>query len=223
MMAPTSYLVLLINVALCHGGSLPKLVYTGDHCSKTYLVQDAVVFKNSFFADTNCTITIKPKRGNITVASFYTYKQSNAGTVIASIIQNGRCQEYLKLTNTDENDQLLGSNGYCATEKPTKQYKLGSTGVFQYHRDSSWSARYLSYDLLVSEVFLKQNSADNCTAGTFDCQSQKYCVSDEVKCNIYDDCGNREDETVGCTGSFIGYSPVLMLFLAVRCLRSVTL
>lgn len=33
--------------------------------------------------------------------------------------------------------------------------------MFQYHRDSSWSARYLSYDLLVSEIFLKRNAADS--------------------------------------------------------------
>ncbi|XP_059150757.1 uncharacterized protein LOC131937387 [Physella acuta] len=223
-MAQPKYLalfLLLLNVLSSHGLMFSKIISMDNYCSESYTVKHSVVIQNSLVQRKDCSITLTPDSGNILVASFHNYKQDNVGTVIGSAITGGECQEYVKLTSRT-NGNLLGTNGYCRKEKPADQYNLGSSAVFEYHRDSHLLIRSLSYSLLVSEVFIKDPNK-NCTDGTFDCDRYNYCVSDEVKCNIYDDCGNREDETVGCTGSFIGYSPVLMLLAAVHYLRSLSM
>ena len=50
----------------------------------------------------------------------------------------------------------------------------------------------------------------NCPKSHFVCANKK-CVSGLLLCNGYDDCGDRSDETIGCTGREMSHKYTLRI------------
>ncbi|XP_055883183.1 uncharacterized protein LOC106059706 [Biomphalaria glabrata] len=141
----------------------------------------------------NCTLILRPNRGNRLVASFLGFNLSTSYYYDDS----GNCQ-YESIQLTADGSSQFGYRGYCGYSVPYGQYRLGSINTISVINWQQYSYIYApNLDIIFTEVSSKYSN-NNCPYQMFDCQNYDTCIDDSLKCNGYNDCGNNLDETTGC-------------------------
>ncbi|XP_059150756.1 uncharacterized protein LOC131937386 [Physella acuta] len=173
----------------------PSVYNLAQYCGSTISVYNDVRIvmtpNDNLYPNTNCTIKLQPYTGVAISASFVNYSMS------PQYVDSSNNCPYISIFMTSDQGNYFGYRGYCGRDKPLGDFDMGLRGSISI---KNWLNAYLTtpqVDLLVTEVFDRYMDG-NCPYGKFDCQRQNYCIDDVLKCNGYDDCGNRRDETVGC-------------------------
>ncbi|KAH9510043.1 hypothetical protein Btru_043366 [Bulinus truncatus] len=187
-------LFLFAMVALFSSSSSVKIKSLQSICDEEITVNGDVLITLIPWFQSSCSVTLVPKNGDRLVARFTSYHFNSVRSLVGYI--SGRCTYESVQLASDTHPIFDRNEGYCDTFRPLDQYDLGRKGVFEYKsRDYVFSSS-MRADLLVSEVYDKQGG--ECAKGQFDCDRKDYCISDDLTCNSYDDCGNDRDEIKGC-------------------------
>ncbi|XP_059150775.1 uncharacterized protein LOC131937397 [Physella acuta] len=183
----------LVCVTSLVGARTPVEVMN-DVCNKQVTVKGSLLLRQSFVQNQDCEVTLVTSEGAGLVAQFTHYTQQNHGAALVGLITECTL-EYVQLVS-EGGDKLMGSGGYCKSLRPTQQYDLGGRATFMYHRSETSLVRYLSFDLLVTEVYSKKGHEEGCAERQFDCG--EVCISQQLTCDGYDNCGNEDDENDDC-------------------------
>ncbi|BFZ08522.1 hypothetical protein BsWGS_11561 [Bradybaena similaris] len=180
-------------VTVTSATNYPTVKYVDLNCGKTIYVLSDVRIKLSTSSyltpGKQCSVKLVPLLGTNVVVSFLAY----------SINYNyaneyGNCAvESIQMTD-GSGTNVLGFPNYCSSKQPSGQFNLKTQGTFGFTVQQNQQPQTPVVELLVSEVVPKKGS---CPSGYFDCQNN-ICVTSDVICNGYDDCGNDRDETYGC-------------------------
>ncbi|XP_046333609.2 membrane frizzled-related protein-like [Haliotis rufescens] len=118
----------------------------------------------------------------------------------------------LKIIAPDEHTVLNGEYGDCGSTPPTRSYLTnGSSVSFVFSTDDT--TQNGQFDILITSFNISDNGV--CSSDRFLCDNSR-CVSSDVTCNGFNDCGDNSDELDGCglsaaaiaglaVGSFIGF------------------
>uniref|UniRef100_A0A0B6ZQR6 CUB domain-containing protein n=2 Tax=Arion vulgaris TaxID=1028688 RepID=A0A0B6ZQR6_9EUPU len=188
-----------------YGTYYPSVIYADQYCGKSYQVGSDVRIQlsSSLFLNPNviCVVTLLAAPGTKLVARFRNYDMNSD-----YVSESGPCLvESIQLFDFKVTPLLTGTNGYCRTWTPSGDYDLGAGGFFSYTTYQYNTLIYTaSVDLLVSQFIDRSSMPDlSCPKDYFDCNYNNYCVSEDVTCNGYDDCGNSNDEITGCSRSYV--------------------
>lgn len=208
----------MIICSLTGAKHYPRVENLNNNCGNTVIVDgDAIIKIYKFFQTSDCRVTLESRNGGDLVASFRNYDIDNVRSFIGFL---SHCPEYVQLTRLTPSSyvNLLEEGRYCKIYKPSGHYELGKRGTFEYSTQDWTLYSSLRAELLVTEVFKKTSSSEECPAGKFDCERSNICVDDSLKCNGYDDCGNDRDEIEGCgltTGIIVGIVIGAAAFIAI--------
>uniref|UniRef100_A0A2C9L008 CUB domain-containing protein n=1 Tax=Biomphalaria glabrata TaxID=6526 RepID=A0A2C9L008_BIOGL len=191
-----------------------KTKYLSSECGDEVKVNGDVLIKLNSWFQPNCKVTLVPRSGDRLIARF-TYYHFNGFRNIIGLIANECTFESIQLSTSDSHYYFDEDDGFCGAYKPSGLYDLGQKGYFSYNSKNGLTSS-MKADLLVTEVFDKRNNT--CASGQFDCDKNNYCISDDVTCNGYDNCGNDRDEVKGC-----GLTTPIIIGIVVGCICFVVL
>ncbi|XP_071087846.1 membrane frizzled-related protein-like [Haliotis cracherodii] len=118
----------------------------------------------------------------------------------------------LKIKDPDEHRVLNGEYGDCGSTPATRSYLTnGSSVSFVFSTDDT--TQHGQFDILITSLNISDNGG--CSRDRFLCDNSR-CVSSDVTCNGFNDCGDNSDELDGCglsvaaiaglvVGSFVGF------------------
>jgi hypothetical protein len=205
-MTPLLSLTLFVSIVVCGitgslGTHYPSVYYLKVRCGQTILVHGDVrlMLASTRYLpkDTTCSIGFEKTSGKEITATFLAYHITPAYAR-----ETGACPiESIQLEDANGIARLVSSTGeYCSKERPTANFFLGTSGQLSFTTGLYDNILTANVDLLISELSLKSSFVNStCPSTDFDC-GNGYCVSSELTCNGFDDCGNNGDEA-DCTST----------------------
>ncbi|KAL3859380.1 hypothetical protein ACJMK2_009603 [Sinanodonta woodiana] len=178
-----SWIFLLINMTFVVSIKLDFLDRScGASVSITALLLDSAT-NVQYDNNVNCTYTVSVSSGCFVVAQFRRFKLEYK--------VHGVCSDYVNVYDgSSTSGTKLNSEALCG-ETVADNYTSSSTSMtIHFHTDSS--ATSSGFDVL----FTKACTAP-CGSGSFSCSSG-ICIDSSLKCDYYNNCGDRSDESA-CT------------------------
>ncbi|XP_046550350.1 neuropilin and tolloid-like protein 2 isoform X3 [Haliotis rubra] len=208
-MASLCQCVMFVSLCLFHvNGFTPRVYYMDQQCTTSLTVSKDLRLKLTKYTNTkldmgmNCFLMLDAKvpgdRLMITVRSFHT-KSSPFCTKNSLQID-------------DENvNPLNGDSGDCGVV--TDKVYTAPTGSVSFRFKTDFITQTGQFDILLTAF-----SDSPCEYGRFKCNND-HCVSPDLKCNGYNDCGDNSDENTDCgslgTGPIAGIAVGAIVFIVI--------
>jgi hypothetical protein len=190
--------LVVIGIRSSLGTHYPSIYYVYGNCDQTIEVRGDVRIQLASTAylpsGIYCALAFQISTGHDLTAKFLSYNMSSNYTS-----ETGNCPyESIQLYDVYQQPQLSRDGDYCSSQKPNATYYIGASGKLRFATGFPSNIQTAVVDILISEITLKKDFTNStCPSSLFDC-GNGHCISKDITCNGFDDCGNNVDEENGC-------------------------
>lgn len=177
-------------------GNTPSYYYLDEHCSTSQSVtftKNALVDwdrYNSYIRQGSCPVFFQSQAGRLNLV------QARFRYLDISLWGNGNCS-VVGLALKEGNKNLTPVGGVCGTVRPTTLYRTSSSNKLLVQLTNKGTIIPGDFELLLTAFYWPKNNTA-CQRDDFKCNNG-ICISGDITCNGYDDCGDNSDEEEGCS------------------------